>query len=93
MAKSKDTPQMNGSIRLSSVELRILELLESDSLTYEELAIATGRKARSGMHRRVRRLIEMGYLSSIPGKSRRRKVTDDGKEQLRRSRIGAASRS
>lgn len=93
MAMSKDTPQTNGSIRLNSVDLRILELLESDSLTYEELALATGRRARSGMHRRVQRLIEMGYLSSIPGKSRRRKVTDDGKEQLRQSRPRASGRS
>lgn len=93
MAQPKDTPQTNGSIRLSSVDLQILALLESDSLTYEELAAATGRRARSGMHRRVQNLIARGFLSSIPGKSRRRKVTDDGKEQLRQSSSRTAGRS
>ncbi len=53
-----------------------------DRLTYEEMAHYLGLRAKSGVFRRVQKLINMGLVDKTPLKSRSRRLTENGRRLL-----------
>lgn len=68
-------------IELDAVDQQILSLVAL-RFTYQEMADALHRPARSGIYRRVEKLISLGLVTKDPKKSRSRELTDAGRQVL-----------
>ena len=66
---------------VTDVDMQVLRMID-DRLTYEEMANKTGLSAKSGMFRRVHKLIGMELVEKDPLKSRSRRLTDNGRRIL-----------
>ncbi len=72
---------MVGIISLDTRDLEILALTNR-RLTHEEMAEELGLAAKSGIFRRVERLIVLGFITKDPRKSRSRRLTENGQSIL-----------
>ncbi len=66
---------------VTEIDIKVLDMI-LDRLTYEEMSSKLGITAKSGMFRRVQKLIEMGLVTKDPLKSRSRRLTDNGRRIL-----------
>lgn len=71
----------NGLPDLDETNIQILGFIR-ERHTYQEMADALSRSAKSGIYRRVRKLIDLGLVTKTPMKSRSRRLTEDGKRIL-----------
>lgn len=67
--------------QLDAVDEKILTYVR-DRLTYQEMADGLDRSARSGLYRRVEKLIALKLVTKSERKSRSRRLTDEGKRIL-----------
>ena len=67
--------------QLDAVDEKILTYVR-DRLTYQEMADGLDRSARSGLYRRVEKLIALKLVTKSERKSRSRSLTDEGKTIL-----------
>ena len=67
--------------RLDPLDQEILKLIP-DRLTFQEMAEQLNRPARSGIYRRVQKLVSAGLVTKDERKSRSRKLTDAGQRLL-----------
>jgi len=70
-----------GIYQLDAVDQKILSFI-NDRLTYQEIADALTRSARSGIYSRVQKLIALELVTKSDRKSRSRRLTDEGKRVL-----------
>jgi len=80
---SLDPSTLQKLIPIDAVDLSLLRMIQ-DHLTYQEMAEKVDRRARSGVYRRIERLIKLGLIEKKSLKSRSRRLTDAGQELLRR---------
>lgn len=67
--------------QLDEVDQKILGYI-AERLTYQEMADELNRPARSGIFRRVTKLLLLGLVTKDPKKSRSRRLTEDGRRVL-----------
>ncbi len=67
--------------RITKNDITVLHMVD-DRLTYEEMAFEMGISAKSGVFRRIEKLISMGLVEKDPLKSRSRRLTDNGRRIL-----------
>jgi DNA-binding IclR family transcriptional regulator len=69
------------TVELDTRDLQILALIDR-RLTHEEMAEELGLAAKSGIFRRVERMLHLGFITKDPRKSRSRRLTDNGRQVL-----------
>jgi len=91
------TTQMNKTMNSNPMPPRIT-LLDKQAMvmidkrmTYAEMATIMNLSAKSGVFRRIEKLIKMGLVEKDPLKSRSRRLTEDGRRVLREQPIVAGS--
>lgn len=67
--------------RFTEKDLVVLSLIEGHQ-TYEEMADEMGLSAKSGLYRRVQKLIDLGLVKKDQLKSRSRRLTAYGRRVL-----------
>ncbi len=67
--------------QVTDIDVQVLRMIDS-RLTYEEMAIEMGLSAKSGVFRRVQKLITMQLVEKDPLKSRSRRLTEHGRRIL-----------
>jgi len=67
--------------RVTENDITVLHMVD-DRLTYAEMAEEMGLSAKSGVFRRIEKLIDMGLVEKDPLKSRSRRLTKNGRRVL-----------